>query len=228
MTLIEIRQLRTPTTITVPVAAAVLIAASGLLHAVQSGAWGKEERLAAAATSLKGVPLEVGAWHAKELGMEPSQLKTAQASGAWSRVYTKTGDGERVNVMMLCGPSGPIAVHPPTVCFTAAGYRQVTDQRRVDVRDASGKSIGSFWCADFEWPRPTGSVDRIRTYWAWSNDGKWRAPDYPRYQFAGSPVLNKLYVIRNVNRGDSEAELIDSFLRDFLPVANETVFGSKA
>ena len=219
--------MRTPTTITVPVAAAVLIAASGVLHAVQSGAWGKEKRLADAAASLKTVPLEVGAWRAKELGMEPSQIKTAQASGAWSRVYTKNG-GEAVNVMMLCGPSGPIAVHPPTICFTAAGYRQVTDQRRVDVRDATGKSIGTFWCADFEWQQPTGSVNRIRTYWSWSNDGTWRSPDYPRYQFAGSPVLNKLYVIRNVTTSDSGPESIDSFLRDFLPVANETVFGSKA
>jgi len=215
--------LRTPTTITVPVAAAVLIAASGVLHAVQTDAWGKKKRLAAAAASLQSIPLEIDGWRAKEIEFDPAQIKVAQASGAWTRVYAKSDD-ESLNVMMLCGPSGPIAVHPPTVCFTAAGYRQVTEQRRVDVQDGRGKRIGSFWCADFDWQRPTGSVNRIRTYWSWSNDGIWRAPDYPRYQFAGSPVLNKLYVIRSVNPGESETESIDRFLRDFLPAANHVLF----
>jgi hypothetical protein len=98
----------------------------------------------------------------------------------------------------------------------------------VEVRDVSGTTIGAFWCADFEWQQPSGTATRIRTYWGWSNDGIWKAPDYPRYQFAGSQVLDKLYVIRPVTPSDSDEELIDDFLRDFLPVVNESIFREQA
>lgn len=212
---------------TVPLAAAILIAASGILHALQTDAWGREERLQASAQRLVKVPLQIKGWNGDSLEFDPRQLKVAQAAGAFSRTYTSTDGTTSLNVMMLTGPSGPIAVHPPTVCFTAAGYTQVTSQRRVNVSDASGRTLGSFWTADFEWRKENGLTNRIRTYWGWSNDGRWQAPEYPRYEFAGSRILHKLYVTRQLSEQSqeiAESEPIDSFLRDFVPAVNEVVF----
>lgn len=215
--------MNSPRRIAIPAVTAALIAASGALHAVQTGAWGREKLLATSASRLEHVPLELGDWNGRPLELDPEQLKVAQASGAISRSYTD-GDRTAVNVMLLCGPSGPIAVHPPTVCFVAAGYTQATEQRRVDVLDSDGRRMGSFWTADFEWPREDGTSNRVRTYWGWSTDGHWKSPDYPRYEFAGSQVLYKLYVTRQVTDEPVESEPIDTFLRSFLPEVNETLF----
>ncbi|MBA3315020.1 MAG: exosortase-associated EpsI family protein [Planctomycetaceae bacterium] len=210
----------------IPIAAAVLIAASGVLHAVQTGAWGREQLLAASASRVEKLPLEIDGWKGKELEFDARQLKVAQASGAISRTYTKAENGAVLNVMMLCGPSGPIAVHPPTICFTAAGYVQVTKQRRVEVSSPDGRKFGSFWVADFEWRQDGGIPDRIRTYWGWSSDGQWRSPDYPRYEFAGSQVLHKLYVTRQVDSEQTEPKVIEGFLQDFLPTVNSHLFSA--
>ena len=200
----------------------VLIAASGVLHAVQTGAWSKDQLLRTSANRLQQLPLSIGSWRGKESAVDPRQLKVAQAAGATFRTYHS--DNTSLNTMLLCGPSGPIAVHPPTICFTAAGYAQVTPQRRVDVRTPDGKHLGSFWTADFEWKNDNGLTSRIRTYWSWSNGSGWKAPAYPRYEFAGSHVLHKLYVTRQLEGEQAEAEPIIAFLQQLLPAANRALF----
>jgi hypothetical protein len=210
-----------------PLAAGVLIALSGMLHAVQTEAWELPRRLATAAEQLHDVPPVVGEWHSREITIEPSQLKAAEAAGGIARIYEHPS-GERVNILLLCGPTGPIAVHPPTVCFTAAGYEQVTPQQRFVLTGDDGRPA-AFWMADFE--RGIDGVPvRIRTYWGWSFGEGWKAPEHSRLAFAGTGVLNKLYVTYEVPRDRARvkptSEPVSLFLKAFLPEVDRALFST--
>lgn len=209
----------------IPVAAAALIAASGVLHAVQTGAWSRGRHLAEAAARLHALPLEAGRWRGTELEFDRDQLKAAEAAGALSRSYSDPA-GRSVSVMLLCGPHGPVAVHPPTVCFTAAGYSLATEQRRIVLPGQDGRPAAEFWSADFE-RTVDGRTVRTRTYWSWSDGSGWKAPDRPRFAFAGTPVLHKLYVTRSLGADDG-SEPADEFLKAFLPAVDQTLFSSRS
>ncbi len=219
--------MKKPIRLLIPVCAAVLIAVSGALHAVQTGAWSGGERRTAAAVRLSRIPLNLGDWKGSEIAFDPRQMKAAEADGAVSRSYSHAAGGPAVSVMVLCGPHGPIAVHPPTVCFTSAGFRQATPAERHTVEDDEHRNLGTFWVSDFE-KTVEGLPVRIRTYWAWSDGGAWAAPDHARFAFAGAPVLHKLYATRMVSGVDDASsgrfEVTDRFLRQLLPAVGRTAF----
>ena len=48
--------------------------------------------------------------------------------------------------------------------------------------------------ADFTKTTATGA-ETIRVRWAWTADGNWQAPDYPRWLFARAPILYKFYLV---------------------------------
>ena len=218
----------------IPVVAGALLAASGILHAYQTGVWNSGKQLSQAAARLSQIPLSVGDWQGTPLEFDPRQLKAAEAAGALSRVY-KSEDSRPMNVMLLCGPHGPIALHPPTVCFTGAGYSQSCEVRRHVVHDAEHRELGSFWVADFD-KLIDGAPVRIRTYWAWSDGHAWSAADAPRFEYAGAPVLYKLYVTHVVPNSADDSEVTpdeaasdhvsdsDAFLRQLLPAIQRTAF----
>lgn len=205
--------------------AAGLIAASGLLHAVQTGAWGGAERRSQAVLRLANVPLNLGDWRGGELPIERRQIEAAGADGVLSRTYVKP-PGAGIGVMLLCGPHGPISVHPPTVCFTSAGFRQSSPAERHVVLDDEHRELGVFWVADFD-KTADGVPVRIRTYWAWSDGGVWSAPEHARLTYAGDAVLYKLYATRVVGPDESASdrfETTDQLLRQFLPAISRTAF----
>lgn len=208
------------------VAAAVLII-SGYLHGVETNRWGATDDLPRAVQALEQVPATIGDWTSEPVPMPAAQLEVAEVAGHFSRHYVNRTDGTAVNVLIVCGRPGPIAVHPPTVCFTGGGY-QVAELRTTDVR-AADTVLGQFHCADFV--KDAGGIPlRIRTWWGWSTDGSWQAPDQPRRTFAGQPALYKMYVTRQL-RSESEPledDPAESFLRQFLPKVREQLATSSA
>ncbi|HEX6984498.1 MAG TPA: hypothetical protein VF170_03940 [Planctomycetaceae bacterium] len=209
----------------IPVVGLGLLAASGVLHGVQTGRWRDPEVLSRAAKRLDRMPHEFGDWVAQRQSISGQQLKAAEAAGGIAASY-RSRNAESpgtVQVMLLCGPAGPIALHPPTVCFQGTGYRQCSDVKRVDVKDASGRDAGTFFATEFE-RTADGIPERIRTWWAWTADGRWAAPENPRFLFAGEPVLFKLYLTEQVDPG-SDDSAIPKFAGEFLPRLRSDVFG---
>jgi len=167
------------------------VAASAYDSGRQSGRWQKLTGVDTVAERLKNVPSQVGDWRADERTMDPHELEVAGVVQYVSRLYTNRKTGDRVQILLICGRPGPIAAHPPEVCYASAGY--------VPEKQAERVAIGSdeFKAGKFVKSKPRN--DALKILWAWSTDGDWKAPDYPRQAFGRSTTaLFKLYVIRQV------------------------------
>ncbi len=132
-------------------------------------------------------------------------------------------------MMLLAGPTGPIAVHPPTACYRGLGYTLAAEPATMSVprNQANSNRAASrdrFQVAEFI-PPPHSMSPRVRVAWAWSNDGRWSAPEHPRVAFAGRPALFKLYVTTDASSTHDDAEsTIDRFLEQALPELRNRLF----
>ncbi|MFQ5731049.1 MAG: exosortase-associated EpsI family protein [Planctomycetaceae bacterium] len=177
------------------VASCLVLLIGGVAHGLLTHRWTESTELREAAARLQSIPTTIGDWESSELTIPATQLKQAGAVGHVHRVYRNRKTDEVVNVMLLCGHPGPISVHPPTVCFTGAGWQLQDGPSQTTIHDREAKSIGRFHTALFQRTTPTGDV-RMQTVWSWNAGGKWEVPDHPRFEFAGAGHLYKLYVTR--------------------------------
>ncbi|WP_166832020.1 exosortase-associated EpsI family protein [Thalassoroseus pseudoceratinae] len=209
--------------IIIPLLIFVLLIASRFLHAIQTEQSRNPHQLEKATERIADVPLEFGEWSSTELELTPRQLRMAEATGGLARRFQRDGgtDGNSVvDILLLCGPHGPISLHPPTVCFRGAGYEQCAEVQSSKI-PTSNQSIerDTFWVTQFDKPS-AGGVQRIQTYWAWSDGNQFVAADNPRLSYAGSPFLYKLYVTQYVDEKKPEGDqskVGQEFLIDFLP-----------
>jgi hypothetical protein len=159
--------------------------------------------MAEAAAAVSALPESFGNWKAERFEMGESERKQTGTVGWFTAKVRNTSDNNEASLMLLCGQTRPLSVHPPTVCFQGAGLELVgsTHKIRVPRREGNG-SWGEFMQGDFK-PVDGGGGGGLRTYWAWSRDGqKWEAPDIPRFSFSGAPYLYKIYVTRIVASAD--------------------------
>jgi hypothetical protein len=221
--------------------ALAILLASGVVHGVWTGRFGPSPDMTAAAARLDKVPSVVGQWTATELPMDKEQLEAAEAAGFVHRQYIRHPDsaGESpvaVKVLILCGRTGPIAVHPPTVCFTSQGMKQVTPEQRTRVADKNSPRPHELFETEFAKHTPEQSVN-LQTFWTWTATGHWQAPSSTRFTFARHPFLYKLYVTRELlpaevrelagadsQQTDQQTDPSLEFLDEFLPALNRALF----
>lgn len=208
-------------------ACTIVLVASGIVHGLQTNRWGLPDDVLEAAARLERVPTSIGSWYSEEVPMRERELELAEVVGHLSRHYVNREDGSAVDVAILCGHFGPIAVHPPTVCFPGGGWGQIAPEKKTTVEARSLSEPAEFWHTDFT-KHADGVPVTIRTYWSWSTDGQWHASDNPRMQFAYSPHLYKMYVTRVLPAGATptvdEGDPSSQFLKIFLPELTRTVF----
>lgn len=209
--------------------AIALVAISGYVHGAWTGRWQSAEVLARAAETVKQVPKTIGDWDCvQENQLTQEELDLASVAGYVSRQYRNRRTNETVQFVLMCGPAGPIAVHPPTACYTGLGYQQVgeTVPYRCALQDGTSAVGNAFQTARFESPR-RGDTVQPHIYWAWSTNGRWQTPESPRLAFVGSPVLFKAYVAFETDAGvkSNGQSPAAAFLDVALPVLQERVFG---
>ena len=166
--------------------------AAGLVYGRASQRWGPAPDLAAAAKQLDGMPTEFGDWQlVKNIPMDDDAIRMLQCAGYVNRQYVNGRTGETVNVAVTLGPSGPISVHTPEICFSSQDYTPVDDRKRIELPDQlDGQQ--SFWKVVFQ-PN-NGTADSMSVCYAWSAGNGWEASDHPRFEFAGQNVLYKLQI----------------------------------
>lgn len=169
------------------------------------------------ASRLDRVPREFGDWTSTEVPQEDKVLRVAEAAGHVSRVYSNRKNQEKVTVLLLCGPTGPIGAHEPRYCYAGNGYEETGEKRKKAV-SAPGGSAATYWTVLFAKKQPTADVP-LRVCWMWGLDGNWAASDNPRGEFALKRALYKLYVVRAEPKplARDEPDPIHEFLLAFLP-----------
>jgi hypothetical protein len=203
--------------------AAGMIVAVAFLEGKRTNRWGSNEGLTLASKKLEKIPSSFGAWVGSENPIDGKILRVAEATGTISRLYHNTKTGDTINVLLLCGPSGPIGAHTPEVCYGGLGYSCRGTPTRKGLTFANGAA--SFWSAKFEKTTPTD--EPLRVCWAWSTNGDWEASSNPRAAYALQPALYKLYLVQNDNPAyqsrEPNQEPIEQFMTEFLPLVKSAL-----
>ncbi len=208
-----------------------IILGSSVAHGLWTLRWTGVRLLEAAGAQVPLIPKEFGDWTSEEIKVNKRQMDQAGAYGYFSRRYVNRTSGQALVVMFLCGQSGPIAAHTPTICFPGSGMELMAPEKRYSPRRDESSSWGDVYWADFK-GNISGHPSRVRLFWAWSANGyTWQAPEYPRVALAGKPYLFKIFVHRELDQLDSKESKPASldgdpcveFLREFLPEVKKTV-----
>jgi hypothetical protein len=204
--------------------AIVAVLVTGIVHGVWTGRWAISDEPGASVARLPNVSMELGDWQGQTLDAESQQL--GDASGCLLRRYTNKFTGASVTVFLLCGRPGPVAIHPPDSCYAAGGYEVLTPSHFKAPAEA-GAAAAEFRVARMRKKR-AGEQSQLRIFWSWNDGNGWRVPSNPRWTFAWSRVLFKLYLVRELS--DFEEPLDDDpgidLMRRLLPELDEVLFSS--
>jgi hypothetical protein len=202
--------------------AMVPIALAGAAHGLWTDRWGWSDEPAASAARLSAVPVTLGEWEGQPIEIPVQERERAAVAGCLARRYTHRRTGEELSVVLVCGRPGPVAVHPPEVCYGGAGYTPAADP---EVLTVAGQPPAAFKVATFTRPGVT-APGRLRIFWSWSATGAWETPRSPRWTFAGERALYKLYLIRQLPPTEEPpaADPAVAFLHLLLPELQRALF----
>ncbi|MHB1423534.1 MAG: exosortase-associated EpsI family protein [Gemmataceae bacterium] len=190
----------------------------GIVHGFWTDRWASPLETAQAAERLDAIPLELGDWDGEVIEVKAGEAGAGVAK-CIKRRYVHRKTGAAVSLFLVCGRPGPVSIHTPEVCYGASGFT-VNNRDRYDAN--SGDSM---WKTDATRANATEET-RLRLYWGWSDGSTWTAADDPRVQFVRSPVLHKLYVVREMSSVSlsNQSEPCEEFLQTLLPVLRRTLF----
>lgn len=212
------------------VTAGVLLLGCGVVHGYLTLRWVGPAQIREAAERVPDFPMKIGDWVGTDLEVAKEQMQQTEAYGYISRRYVNQKTDDVITMMLLCGRTGPLSVHSPTVCLQGNGLQVRGDQKQYSLVGDVTRPWGRLWSADFDGERQ-GDRTAQRVFWGWSKDAaEWSAPDHPRLAFAGAPYLYKLYITRGLPPVESPVgvdNLLDDdpcvkFLQVFLPEAKRT------
>jgi len=200
-----------------------LTLAGGVLEGRIRYRWGASETMLAAAKKLAGVPREFGGpqkdrWQLLSSdAMDKDSLEMLECSGYIERTYQKKGTNDKVSMFVIVGPTGPVAVHTPEICFPSQNYPSVDTRQQVAIPDSQGRD-DQFWALSFK--SKNVQEDQIRVYYAWSTGDRWSAANDARFAFVGSPYLYKIQLSSKLPAGVdlTTDDTCREFLKDFVPV----------
>jgi hypothetical protein len=197
---------------------------SGTAAGLWCGRWGSTRTVAGAAARLSTIPFQLGAdWDVEERQVSEREAAAAELEGWVARRYLHRRTGAIIHVLLLCGRPGPISVHTPEVCYSAAGYDPVGHAKEYK---APPGSPWRFQVRDFQ-KSTVASPLLLRVFFSWGTKGEWSVPTNPRLAFAANSFLYKLYVIRQTAKTTEPIEQDPSveLIKELLPQLQEKLFG---
>lgn len=203
-----------------------IVLACGVVQGFWTNRWGEAAEMQAARERVAGLPKTIGDWEGEDLQLSEQDQQAAGVAGYVLRRYANQRTGEEMRVLLLCGPSGPIAVHTPDVCYAGAGNEIVKDPAGRTIPMDAPTPASDFQMIEVR-SQQGREVARLHVYWSWSARGKWQTPRHPRLTFAPYRVLYKLYVIHRL-AGDGDAAAEDSeaaFIKLLVPEAQKCLYG---
>ena len=151
---------------------------------------------------LATIDPRIGDWEGSEVTVTEEE---GQIPYSMARRFTNQHLGKTIVVSLISGVPGKIATHTPDVCYPGSGYKQKIDTKKIEIPYGEGK-VASCFLSEFEKKNATG-MEKLRVRWMWMRpSGDWEAPDYPRWTYASTPTLHKLYIVYAINEDDMTDE----------------------
>lgn len=205
--------------------ASVVILASGLVQGVWTGRWSSPAEYQDRVARVSRIPLVVGDWQGEEKVLDRRTLEAAEIDGYVMRRYKNRRDDRTVMALVVCGRPGPISVHTPEICYAGSGYEPSGPATKHRFESLTTTHPAQFW--SLELGKQDGVLpDHLRLLYSWNAGSGWVAARNPRVDFAGTPGLYKLYVVRQMT-GDAGWEKDNTaieFARDFLSALEQSLF----
>lgn len=203
---------------------AMLIVGKLADSSVNGTAFADESGLSHATERLQNIPAVIGHWTSVDYELGPREIDSAGIEGYIRREYQNRRTGATVYLTVLCGHSGPMAVHPPTACFEGIGYSLNSGPSIVRVTPPDSEAAFELNRSSFK-QNDAAVPEIVRVFWGWSPSGVWQAPSSPRITFRGRPYLYKIYITdRDIDRRkDSIRPQAEAFLDQALPVIQDAL-----
>src|SRR5260370_19693220 len=112
---------------------AAMTLGAGVYHGLRTDRWRTSSELQNAIGRLDGVPSSLGDWHGEAEPLDAEDLKRAGIKGHISYRFRNVVTGEKVSMLIVCGRSGPIAVHTPEICYGGAGFEAFRERYRKEI-----------------------------------------------------------------------------------------------
>ncbi|EMI44601.1 exosortase-associated EpsI family protein [Rhodopirellula sp. SWK7] len=191
----------------------VLTLMSGAVHGYLDGRWSVNRDLTALGSVLDDLPDEIGEWKLHETQeLDPGAAQLLRCYGSVVRVYRNEANGAVVNLAIMFGPRGPIAVHTPEICYSSIGTNQVGER---EVERVGGAGEDSLWSVRFAVdPLPDPSLE---VWYGWSSGGEWQARENPRFWF--TDALYKIQIAGPA--GDGVNCPVKDFAASLLPLTHQ-------
>ena len=188
----------------------LLLITSAVVHGSIDGRWSPKADLIAQGSRLNELPDTAGDWKLNQvLEMPESTLRILQCHGWGQREYRNAGTGQLINVAVMLGPRGPMAVHTPEICYDSVGTERTRDRRPESITTA--KEDHQLWSVEFA--NKDSGDNRFESWYGWSDGGKFHASKLPRVWM--SSYLYKIQLSGPVGNGADQP--IQDFLGEFLP-----------
>lgn len=192
-----------------------MILLSAGVHGYFDGRWAKPTDLIAQGQKLDQLPDRCGPWVLLQtMDLEENAARILRCYGSTVRVYQHETTKSMVNVAVLFGPRGPIAVHTPEICYSSVGTEQLGERAEKSVRVA-GQSHG-LWSVQFGEKFLDGSSGQpsLDVWYGWSDGGAWMASENPRFWMTTN--LYKIQVAGPPEQAGTPS--CENFLKEFLPI----------
>jgi hypothetical protein len=180
------------------------------------GRWSDAEDLQIVSQQLQTLPDRCGDWVLKEQQeLDEGAAQMLRCYGSCVRLYHNEVLNADVNVAVLFGPRGSIAVHTPEVCYSSIGTKQVGETVTRTISTKTTKH--NLWSARFSKDPDPNPV--LNVWYAWSDGGNWHASKHPRFWMTDN--LYKIQVAGPV--GEASQQPCADFLKAFLPYLEKVV-----
>ncbi|TWU01258.1 exosortase-associated EpsI family protein [Stieleria varia] len=200
--------------VTICVAAILL---SGILHGYLDGRWVDKPNLQRIGAQLAELPSKCGDWELADEGeLDERAAEMLQCHGSLVREYWNPASGQRVNVAVLFGPRGPIAVHVPEICYSSRGTEPAGPTTVLTLK--TDDQLDQLWRVEFQ--REGSEEPHLEVCYGWSDGGRWQAAKYPRVW-----LTDQLYKVQVAGPPgtDGQPSPVQDFLKSFLPALNHQI-----
>jgi Protein of unknown function (DUF3485) len=194
----------------------------GYVDGLRANRWGVQVDFGPAAKSLRELPPQIGDWRlSSSQELDADVRRILQCAGHVNCTYANS-KGDAVNVAIVLGPSGPISVHTPEICYSSRDFDIAQEAATVQVRPEQSPDE-AFWALTMKSKSPGGGL--LRVYYAWSLGQEWQAPYQPRFAYGGQPLLYKIQLASLVASESLQSgrDPCLEFLKDLLPVLDKVL-----
>jgi len=191
--------------------------ATGWLQGSLANRWGPPPTTNKAADELHRALLpEVGNWRVRHEGeISRDVLEMLQSPASIFRVYEHQQTGDLITLMVVLGPTGPISVHTPEICYSSRDYTLDGERHKIVLKNNQGDDH-TLWDLSLKSNR---EGTPLRVLYGWTSGTHWDAAQYARYSYGALPHLYKLQLTVSTSSvaRSSDFDPARDFLVNFLP-----------